>query len=643
MALKITTLALGTLLLAAAPLGAQAAGRWAMVVTGGVPPHLRGELRIAAQGDRFSGTLQLETSDSAPAVLTSIEIEPGGAISFRSADAPATRWVGQLNGNSIVGHVEGPGDHRQWTADRLPPGAEYYAALPRFTLREIVIAPDPADSLPGAWIAAARAAGWTPDRARGEYRTAAAAAGFRAKSLDSGALAPLLGGRRTGRLLPAVRATLQQIRDAIPRPDVRRVFDQLFRPRGEWLVDIHDVALMRARIGHPSLQWNDAIPALRALGRLPSDAADSGAVPLAIYRLITERQSDSTRARAIDAELARIDPGSAAPLETLLHGYDAAAEWYVAAMNFFLIAPWIPDSTGGHSLAREVGRFWNTPVPRPPTVLARFYGYPQGAPRFAASPELLQQLVAPQNWAARSWLARHGWAGMIPVLHLLNPAHPANLSLEDGDRSYRVATVAGQSSASVNGFLESEPAIALDPGYIPVLALGTLVHEWQHLLFEDARLASSDASPVRDAGGAVAIVPADPVVAEGLAEWSSARILAPVVKRWPLLGVGEPAKRARMARTDSTDAHLSGYLLVSALAEVVPEPAQLRALLVRAGSAPGRILDDSAVAQAWFRWRNAPGKAPVSGGGVLIPEMRFTVDTGWPDLVGVRIVVPAGP
>ncbi|HET8650778.1 MAG TPA: hypothetical protein VFL95_12110 [Gemmatimonadales bacterium] len=639
---KITTSAAAMLLLLAAPVMAQATGRWAMVITGGVPPHLRGELRIAAEGGRLTGTLQLETSDSAPVALTGLEESSDGTIAFRTSDAPEARWVGQLSGNSIVGHIEGPDDHRQWTADRLPPGAEYYAALPRFTLREIVISADPADSLPGAWLAAARAGGWTPARALAEYRTAAAAAGFRAESLDGGTLAPLLGGRRNGRLIPAVRSTLQQIRDAIPRADVRRAFDQLFRPRGEWLVDIHDVALYRARITHPSLQWSDAVPALRQLGQLPRDASDPGAVPMAIYRLVTEREADTARARIIDTGLTQADPASAAALENLLRGYDEAAGWYVAAMNFFLIAPWIPDSAGGHSLAHEVGRFWGTPTPPPPSVTAHFYGYPQGAPRFGAPPELLQRLVVPENWAARRWLERHGWPGMVPVLHLLNPPHPGDLSLEDGARSYRIATVAGQSAASINGFLEPEPSIALDPGYIPILALGTLVHEWQHLLFEDARLADSAADPVRQLDGAVAIVPADPVIAEGIAEWSSAQIMAPVVARWPLLGVGEPAKRARMARVDSTDSHLNGYLLVSALAQVVPQPAQLRALLVRASSVPSRVMGDSAVARAWARWRDAPGRPPVSGGRVLIPETRFTVDTGWPDLAGVRIVVPTG-
>ena len=643
-ALRLAPLMLLPLLLAWPGTVAAQAGQWVVEVTGGVPPHLRGALELSGTGAALGGTLVLETSDSQPLPLVDLHWA-GGRISFRVTGSPAALWSGTVDGDHISGSVEGGTDGpRQWSADRLPNGAEYYPALPRFTLREIVLASDPADSVPGAWLAAARAAGLTASVAPAAFRSAVSAAGLsRSVTPDAAGLAALLGGHDRAELLQALERTMAAIGDSIPDPAVRALYRRIFHPRGVWLADLQDVALVAARRRLGGLNWTDAAPALRAMGRLPADAADSAAIPAAVYRLVVDRAADTAQAAAIDRELANAGGNSGAAVKALIAGYDEAAAWYLAAVQFLIREPWIPGPDRGRTLGDLIGDFWGTAAPSSPALVIRYFGYPQGAPRFGVTPGLLARLVRPGNWSARQWLGRRRSAGLLAALQqLAQPLSPL-ATLEAGDASYRITSIAAQRAASVNGFLGPTDGIALDPGFVPVLALGTLVHEWQHLLFQQLRETNAESGAVCDDGTAVTLVPADPFIAEGIAEWSAEEILRPVVRRWPLVGLSEPAKRAGLALADSTDPHLLGYLLVRTLAGVVPHPAELRNLLVMAASRPGRVFDSPEVRRAWPRDARAATLTPPAGRSALIPETEFTLDTGYPDLVAVRIRTPIFP
>jgi hypothetical protein len=205
----------------------------------------------------------------------------------------------------------------------------------------------------------------------------------------------------------------------------------------------------------------------------------------------------------------------------------------------------------------------------------------------------------------------------------------------------RLTTVSRQSRESLNGFLEPEDAIVIDPGYSPLLALGAVVHEWQHLLFRQRqleRLADSLGTKVRTTLRWPGI---QPHLAEGFAEWSAERILTPVTARWPLLGLGELEKRADLNQHSIEDQHALGYALVGALAAALPDPAKLTELLLRHAEDPAGIPREPALRKAWSAYRAAPDRTLSSPTfQALIPEVTFTIDDGFPDVVATRILVP---
>ena len=63
----------------------------------------------------------------------------------------------------------------------------------------------------------------------------------------------VMGLYRRAELRSVARQTLESIRAAIPADSVRVRFDGIFRPRGEWVVDVHDAALALARRQAPGL------------------------------------------------------------------------------------------------------------------------------------------------------------------------------------------------------------------------------------------------------------------------------------------------------------------------------------------------------------------------------------------------------
>jgi hypothetical protein len=213
--------------------------------------------------------------------------------------------------------------------------------------------------------------------------------------------------------------------------------------------------------------------------------------------------------------------------------------------------------------------------------------------------------------------------------------------LQAGSESIRLTTVPRQSQESLNGFLEPQDLIAIDPGYSPLLALGTVVHEWQHLLFRRMQLEAFAAALRADPMVLVKLPGIEPYLAEGFAEWSSDRILAPLHDRWPLLGLGELEKRAAMAEGNPDDHHSIGHALVRALGAALGDPASTTRLLLLNAEHPARIASEPALRRAWKRYGHAPDYVlAVPARKILVPEVTFTVEDGFPDVIASRIVVP---
>jgi hypothetical protein len=251
-------------------------------------------------------------------------------------------------------------------------------------------------------------------------------------------------------------------------------------------------------------------------------------------------------------------------------------------------------------------------------------------------------LVTADNESARQWLEGHGQAGLLHILQRLPPGDTSVVLLQTGSELIRLTTLPRQSRESLNGFLEPGDAIAIDPGYLPLLALGTVVHEWQHLLFRRVQLDEFVRKlPVRQA--AVVELPSiEPYLAEGFAEWSAERILAPLAASWPLLALGEGVKRAGLARETADDQHSIGYALVRVLAAALRDPASTTQLLLRNAEHPSRIAAQPAVRRAWKKYGRSPDRVftvPVRR--ILVPEVTFTVEDGFPDVIGSRILIPS--
>ncbi len=628
-------------LLAPAPAAAQLAGRWIVTIPSFSSAGYRGELRLRQAGTTLTGTLWLGNADQPLPLTGSVR---GDTIAFAAASGP--RFTGRAVGGGLSGRVtvagqEGP----EWEAAPLAENTEYYPVLPRFTVRGVVTGRrDSLIRLPGPWLAAAASAG-AADSLVAAYTRAAAAAGIpalRGDTLASTAPLRVLGVAQREEMRAAAVRTLESIRAGLAGAAAGR-FDRLFRPRGQWQVDLHDVALARARAASPALTVVAAAPALRAVGWLPpadsADAAtDAGTLDLALYRVFTLRSTDSTAAGALARRMASADPVSARAVSLLMGGYDSATLWYADALRFFLDEAWLPGRPA-RSIGDAVRAAWHDSASTP-AIEARAFGYAQAVPRYGVPDRLFDNLVHADNWAAGEWLRRHGRGGFLEVLHRVAVEFGPAATLELPGETMRLASPGGLTGQNGNGFLEARDVIAIDPGYMPLLAVGAVVHEWQHLLFQRRILA---AVPL-DGDGPAVLPGVDPFVVEGLAEWRAEEILAPFVAREPLLGVAEAEKRARLARARRDDQHVLGYELVRSLSSALGgDDSVVVGLLARAAVPPGAatVLADPRVRRAWSAFLTTPDRViQAPSRRALVPELTFTIEDDYPDLVRTRVVAP---
>ena len=204
-----------------------------------------------------------------------------------------------------------------------------------------------------------------------------------------------MGLYRRRELTAAARQTLAAIRATLPADSTRVRFDHLFRPRGEWIVDLHDAALAWARSRAPGIGWGTASRSLAAAHWLDTgDSLAEEAVPRALYGLTVLAASDSAAFRAARSDLWRADSVAASAVLLLLAGYAESQNWFVDALRFFLTQPWIPDGARGRSLADyragATGAGWAAPT------------LPRTLPEIQASPFRLSSGRAALRGSARA-------------------------------------------------------------------------------------------------------------------------------------------------------------------------------------------------------------------------------------------------
>jgi hypothetical protein len=510
---------------------------------------------------------------------------------------------------------------------------------------------DSVGRLPGSWIGAAAAAR-ADSLTANAYTAAALRSGvspLRGKALSSNRSQHVMGLYTRAEMLTASHRTLEAIREGIPSETTRMHFDRIFRPGGEWIVDVHDAALAWARIRIPGIGWDSARRGLAAADWIPRDDSlgSAEALPRALYGLTVLAATDSAAFAAAQATLLRADSASAVAVLTLLRGYTESRRWYAEALGFFLSQPWV-DSGGGRSVGDYVRESWRGTPGRSgppdldlPEVQTRWFGYPQAVPHYGVPETLFRRLVKPENVSATEWLERYGQPGLLRTLRRLPPGDTSLTLLHTGSETLRLTTVPRQSRESLNGFLEPRDAIAIDPGYSPLLALGAVVHEWQHLVFRRRQLQAFAAQPAGAGSPTVELPGIQPYLAEGFAEWSTERILAPLVARWPLLGLGELEKRAGLAQIGTDDQHSMGYALVRALAATLPNPAATTDLLLKYADHPFGIVRQPLLRRAWSKYQGIPDRnLATPGHRLLIPQVTFTIEDGFPDVIATRILVP---
>jgi len=108
-----------------------------------------------------------------------------------------------------------------------------------------------------------------------------------------------------------------------------------------------------------------------------------------------------------------------------------------------------------------------------------------------------------------------------------------------------------------------------------------------------------------------------------------------------LLALGELEKRAGLAQENAEDQHSIGYALVHVLAAELADPAGTTTLLLRHAAQPSQLGAERALRRAWRAHAGKPDRLfPVPASKILVPEVTFTIEDGFPDVIASRILVP---
>lgn len=615
--------------------GAQVEGRWALALGGGLTGRLRGELVLVRQGSEWRGTIWLEGHER-PVALQDADVSSDGELRLATDADGGLKFRGTLRGDVLHGTARADtGAARPWTAARLQEITEFYPTLPRFTQREIVLGSSPGQGrLPGAWVAAARARPAGDADRYGELARAAGVEPLAGAELQSSSVPRALGRTSREELVAASRRTLSDIGAQLPSGGARQAFDRIFRPRGAWLTDLRDAARHFAGMRMPGLTPERALPGLRALGWIDSSVTQPDAVVDALYRLRVLEATDSSFAASLTSDLRRSRPGDATIIVAWLDAFRMAERWHASAVQFLLMVPWIGGETSSSPLMLAAsgweGVLDSLPIPE---VRARHFSYPQAVPRYSIPAPLFDRLYVAENWAAGQWLQRHGRQALLLSARQAAPDFGPEATIDLGPDIVMLTTVRQQAEVRTSGFLEPADVIEVDPSYVPLLALGAALHEWQHLAFERVRRLRM----ARDTSDIVALHAPNAWVAEGVAEWRTGRVLRQLAGRFPLLAMGEHEKRLRIARGNPDEPHVLGYLLIDALAAAMPDESARLELLVRASDDPAMVMQPE-LAETWRKHASAPDlELGFRGSRALVPEMTFTVEDGYPDVIRLRI------
>jgi hypothetical protein len=608
--------------LATAPVAGQSAeGRWSVQVRSARATD-RADLRIGTDSSR----IVLESRDAAWLPLSGLVLD-AGTIAF---EVPGVaRWTGRVQGDVIQGEaILADGSRATWEAHRIQPGTSRWPVRPRIVARQLVVgSSDTLAQFPDALLGRML----TRDALVSEHARLALAAGFPAADL-AGIIAraerTMLGFDRVA------RQRVAEILDAIAAsPAADATFRGLFLQRdGGWRLDLHDFAWQHAaaRLGRASLDTGLVAGALAAIGFSLEDDADGTAVRRAAW-LAWGR----LRAAVPASEPVQLPAGmpGAPEFRALLDGYDESVAWWTAAVRWLMESRWIAGRGGWRSPVDLVAAFWERPGLELPRIEPHHFGTYQAVPVIGGG-RVAARLLLADNAIARDWLADE--ANRRDALEAWRRVDPVGtLRMTHGDSTLLVASAAWIARSRLGGFLAAQDGIRIEPAILPVLAVGTMVHEWQHLLFEAARLGDPASGALEETAWGLSLVESDPWLAEGAAEWATEAILGePGVP--PLLVFLESEKRLAIGAWIPEDTHVLGYLLVRTGVNRTDDARALRRTLERHLADPAAFAEAIGLAGEAHQ-RGVPRPATL----VVIPEVRFTLDAGLADSPTRLLRVPS--
>jgi hypothetical protein len=171
---------------------------------------------------------------------------------------------------------------------------------------------------------------------------------------------------------------------------------------------------------------------------------------------------------------------------------------------------------------------------------------------------------------------------------------------------------------------------------MPLAAVAAFLHEWNHLIAAQRRLAGAHPVALVQSPWQLQLREEDPWLAEGFAEWATDELLRPAGASAAFLRFTQAEKRLGIAATHPNDPHVLGLQLVRGAAATHRAPA-LRDLLVK------NLHDLGAFARALGLPVSDKGRAimlqrPPTA--IVIPEVTFTWDEGTTLDLSRRLVIP---
>jgi len=395
---------------------------------------------------------------------------------------------------------------------------------PRVVVRQLVMGSTAtSERIAMAWLApAVDSAGLER-----EYRDLAA--------LASTSVAPLAGradraNLRSLGLDAEGRATAQaMLQRILSSPAADPAFRGIFMRDGQWKLDIHDAMLWEAPHYLYGFQLTGTASGLRALHELDANVVDSNAIRQAGWRLWTDlaSQDSLTILAAIDT-LARRDEGSAKAVRAMLAGFRDARSWWRLALSWLLTHPWLDTPDGPRSPAQLMATFWGVDSLPLPEIRDERFGSP------AAMPSLSYRYMAPylfvgENGAGREWLLHDGGHAAFGAWSPLRWGETP-LTVEIGGHTAIVASPGSQAIVHPASFFGERDAIRIEAGMTPIAAVAAFLHEWNHLIAAQRRLAGAHPVALLQSSWQLQLREEDPWLSEGFAEWATEEVLRPAGK-----------------------------------------------------------------------------------------------------------------